>query len=126
MVLLLNVEKKSLKFYIKTSGTKLQEILKCDHGKASETEEDSCTYKYSRHSHSNHTLKIAKAELKKALKEAGCQNFEGYRVVFDRVCNKPEDKYAATHVTYASIVSAIQSSRAKCFPRTPKSAHDFH
>ncbi|XP_062702222.1 uncharacterized protein LOC109413101 isoform X1 [Aedes albopictus] len=83
-------------------------------------------YKCSNHSHPNHTLDIAKAELKKALKEASCQSLEGYRAVFDRVCNMTEHKYAAAHMTYASVVSSMQSARSKCFPRVPKSANDFH
>nr|XP_029712995.1 uncharacterized protein LOC109400803 isoform X1 [Aedes albopictus] len=34
--------------------------------------------------------------------------------------------FAAPHITYRSVQTAMRSSRLECFPRSPKSAADFH
>ncbi|XP_065080067.1 uncharacterized protein LOC135702939 [Ochlerotatus camptorhynchus] len=78
------------------------------------------------HSHPNHGLQIAKSELKHALKEASCTSFESYRAVFDSVCNRPEHRNAAPNLVYSAVQGSMRNARSQCFPRTPKSASDFH
>ncbi|XP_062556199.1 uncharacterized protein LOC134221036 [Armigeres subalbatus] len=83
------------------------------------------SYSTNIHTHPQHTLEIAKNELKQALKVASAESFEGYKAVFDKVCLRPEHREAAKHVLYASVQASMRNARSKCFPRAPTTALEF-
>ncbi|XP_062554402.1 uncharacterized protein LOC134219629 [Armigeres subalbatus] len=82
-------------------------------------------FKYKEHTHQSHALEIAKHELKQLLLQSCSKTFDSYREVFDKVCNIPEHRFAASHITYESVQASMRNARLKCFPRTPTSATDF-
>nr|XP_029726956.1 uncharacterized protein LOC109423406 isoform X2 [Aedes albopictus]XP_029728253.1 uncharacterized protein LOC109418354 isoform X2 [Aedes albopictus] len=83
------------------------------------------TYTNANHSHPDHSVTIAKAELRSALKEASTRSFEGYRAIFDAVCNLPEHRDAASKLSYSEVQHMMRKARSTCFPPVPSTVSEF-